>query len=71
VLTAKWHLVTPSVLDAAFERWRSALADALGSPDNLTGWQDRRYRFAHQVGQLLTSAVPEGPPVTDHVVYGV
>jgi hypothetical protein len=63
--------VATNDMDAAFDRWRRALADAMGSADNLMAWQDRRYKFAHKVGQLLTSAAPQGSPVTDHVVYGV
>lgn len=34
-------------------------------------WQDRRYVFAHRLGQLLVGATPDGSPVTDHVVYGI
>ncbi len=63
--------MTAGQLDDAFERWRSALASALGSADNVMAWQDRRYRFAYQVSKLLTGAAPDGPPVTDHVAYGV
>lgn len=58
--------------DDAFERWRSALLDALKSPENVMAWQDRRYQFAYQIGQLLTA--PAGPgtvPVTGNVLYGV
>lgn len=45
--------------------------DALGSRERILAWQDRRYRFAHRVGQLLTVAAPGQEPVTGHVVYGV
>jgi hypothetical protein len=34
-------------------------------------WQDRRYRFAHQVGELLTSPDGSGAPVTGPALYGV
>jgi len=48
------------------------MLDALSSPDRILAWQDRRYRFAHQVGQLLIGAVPTNEAsVTGHVVYGV
>jgi hypothetical protein len=70
----QWHqkgVLTASDLDNAFERWRIAFLDALNSPGNVMSCQDRRYRLAHQVGQLLVDASPDGPPVTDHVVYGV
>jgi hypothetical protein len=58
--------------DEAFGRWRTAMLDSLASPERVLAWQDRRYRFAHQVGQLLTNpAWPDTAPVTGHVVYGV
>ncbi len=63
--------MTASHLDDAFERWRSALLDALATPGNVMAWQDRRYQFAYQVGQLLVDSGPGIPPVSDHVVYGV
>jgi hypothetical protein len=55
----------------AFDRWRSALADVLSSPSGVMAWQDRRYSFAHRVGQLLVDTPPDGSPITDYVVYGV
>jgi hypothetical protein len=56
----------------AFGRWRAAMLDSLASPERVLAWQDRRYLFAHQVGQLLTSpARPDATPVTGHVLYGV
>ena len=58
--------------DEAFGRWRAAMRDSLVSAERVLAWQDRRYRFAHQVGQLLTSpARPEAVRVAGHVVYGV
>jgi hypothetical protein len=64
--------MTASHLDDAFGRWRNALLDALASPGDVMAWQDRRYQFAYQVGQLLVdSAGPGIPPVSDHAVYGV
>lgn len=44
------------------------MLDALASPDRILAWQDRRYRFAYQLGQLLTDGTV---PVTGHAVYGV
>src|SRR5215470_2068317 len=41
--------------DEAFGRWRAAMRDALVSPERVLAWQDRRYRFAHQVGEFLTN----------------
>jgi hypothetical protein len=63
--------VTASDLDDSFGRWRSALTDALNSPENVMAWQDRRYLFAHRLGQLLVGTAPDGPLVTDHAVYGI
>jgi hypothetical protein len=39
--------------DDAFERWRNALLDVLQDSASIRGWQDRRFRFAYEVGQLL------------------
>lgn len=48
------------------------MLDALASPDRILAWQDRRYLFAHQVGQLLIAAPEGGAAAVDgHVVYGV
>jgi hypothetical protein len=58
--------------DEAFCRWLVAMRDALAGPERVVAWQDRRYQFAHQVGQLLTGPAGSGaPPVSGHVVYGV
>jgi hypothetical protein len=56
--------------DAVVSRDKSLTV--LATPDQVVAWQDRRYRFAHQVGQLLANpASPDAGPVTGHVVYGV
>jgi hypothetical protein len=48
------------------------MLDSVASPELVLAWQDRRYRFAHKVGQLLTKPTrPDAAPVTGHVVYGV
>ena len=61
-----------SLADEAFGRWRAAMLDSLASPERVLAWQDRRYQFAHRIGQLLTNpARPDTAPVTGHVVYGV
>jgi hypothetical protein len=50
----------------------AASANGVRSPDDVMAWQDRRYRFAHQVGRHLTAPTdPDVPAVADHVVYGV
>lgn len=58
-------------MEDAFARWRTAMLDALASPERILTWQDRRYRFAHEIGQFLTEARAGGAPLTGHVVYGV
>lgn len=61
-----------SFADEPLDRWRAAILQSLASPERALAWQDRRYRFAHQVGQFLTNpAGPEATSVTGHVVYGV
>lgn len=61
-----------STANEAFYRWRAAMLASLANPERVLAWQDRRYRFAHQVGQLLTNpARPDTAPVTGYVVYGV
>jgi hypothetical protein len=58
--------------DEVFGQWRDAMLAAMATPDDVMAWQDRRYRFAHQVGHYLTAATgPDVPAVADHVVYGV
>jgi hypothetical protein len=57
--------------DEAFERWRGALLDALGSPAGVMTWQDRRFQFAHQVGGLLAGPADDVGPVTGPALYGV
>lgn len=59
-------------LGEAFRQWREAMLESLASPERVLAWQDRRYRFAHRVGQLLTDpAPPDAASVAGHVVYGV
>ncbi|WP_328721251.1 hypothetical protein OHT52_18080 [Streptomyces sp. NBC_00247] len=55
----------------AYEAWRSALTTLLGDAPLLASWQERRYRFAHRVGALLTDSSGEGPAMTGPVLYGV
>jgi hypothetical protein len=56
----------------AFERWRNALLDLLHDPASIMAWQDRRYRFAYDVGQLLVGpARPDAAPLAGPALYGV
>ena len=61
-----------SPVEDAFAQWQNALLNLLNSPQRVLAWQDRRYHFAHQIGQLLSNPSKTGAdPVTGHVVYGV
>jgi hypothetical protein len=64
--------MTGSHDDTAFQRWRNALLEALDSPDAIMAWQDHRYQFAHELGELLAGAAdPDIAPITGHAVYGI
>lgn len=58
--------------DDAFDRWQQAMLDALRDRDAVMAWQDRRYSFTYQVGELLAGpAAAGGAPLTGPVLYGV
>jgi hypothetical protein len=64
--------VDSSPADGVFRRWHAAMLDSLASPARVLAWQDSRYRFAYQLGQLLTGPESLGAaPVTGQVVYGI
>ena len=64
--------VSHASVDRAFVQWLSALRTATGNADDLRLWQERRFRFAHQLGQLLSGpADPCLRPVAGHALYGV
>jgi hypothetical protein len=64
--------VNTSPPDDAFERWRNALLDLLHDPVSIMSWQDRRYRFAYEVGQLLVGPASAGDaPLSGPALYGV
>jgi hypothetical protein len=64
--------VSTSPPDDASERWRNALLDLLHDPASIMAWQDRRYRFAYEVGRLLVDpASPGGAPLSGPALYGV
>ncbi|POM27653.1 hypothetical protein BTM25_20700 [Actinomadura rubteroloni] len=47
------------------------MARLVGSTDDLIRWQDRRYRFANEIGRLLTEPSGDRPVVDGAVLYGV
>jgi hypothetical protein len=55
----------------AYRTWRSSLTTLLADAALLAQWQERRYRFAHRVAALLTSAGEGGSAVIGPVLYGV
>lgn len=55
----------------AYGAWLKALGDLTGSADRLMEWQNRRYLFAHRLGQLLTMPHSGSAAVKGPVVYGV
>ncbi|MFJ6125136.1 hypothetical protein ACIQKE_08600 [Streptomyces griseoviridis] len=63
--------MTDQAYESAYLTWRSSLATLLADAAQLERWQERRYRFAHRVGALLTEAHGESPAVTGPVLYGV
>ncbi|RAG81749.1 hypothetical protein DN069_31215 [Streptacidiphilus pinicola] len=64
--------VEHTTYDKAYEQWRTALGSLTSGVAELTEWQDRRFRFAHNIGALLTSDAPgEAPEVVGPVIYGV
>lgn len=60
-----------STSDDAFRQWRHALQQLTSQQDDARAWRQRRYRFAHRLGQQLLAADGTGRPVTGPVLYGV
>ncbi|WP_203924105.1 hypothetical protein [Rugosimonospora africana] len=65
------HDTRHSTSDDAFRQWRDALQTLTARQDDTREWRQRRYRFAHRLGQQLIAADSTGRPVTGPVLYGV
>lgn len=54
----------------AYLRWQEVTRALISGADQLRDLQDRRYRYAAEVGRLLTQPGPDGRAVEGPVVYG-
>ncbi|HEY0167942.1 MAG TPA: hypothetical protein VGB75_12955 [Jatrophihabitans sp.] len=57
--------------ETAFSSWRASLQRLTDSPESSRLWRERRYHFAHRLGEALVGAVGERPPITGAALYGV
>jgi len=57
--------------DPAFAAWRANLRQLTDSPASARLWRERRYRFAHRLGDALVGAADGRPPITGAALYGV
>lgn len=55
----------------AFKGWCASLRELINDASGLAERQERRYRFAHMIGELLTSPNETCPEMTGPVLYGV
>ena len=57
--------------EKAFKGWRTSLRTLVSDAPGLAEWQERRFRFAHKIGELLTKPHGSSPETTGPVLYGV
>lgn len=55
----------------AYHAWRASLYALISDAPRLARWQEQRFQFAHQVGELLTKPYADSPATTGPVLYGV
>ncbi|MFD5315540.1 hypothetical protein [Streptomyces sp. NPDC127098] len=63
--------MSDEALADAYQAWHQALGVLTGGATELIAWQERRYRFAHRLGDLLTMSHADSTSVDGPVVYGV
>ncbi|MFI5618129.1 hypothetical protein [Streptomyces sp. NPDC051567] len=57
--------------EGAYALWRASLETLVSDGHRLGVWQDQRFRFAHEVGRLLTESAAGSSSVTGPALYGV
>ena len=55
----------------AFAAWLANLRELTDSSDSAWRWRERRYQFAHRLGDALVGAAEGRPPITGAALYGV
>jgi len=63
--------VETDATERAFEQWLATLDRLTASPDAAREWRERRYRFAHLLGNALVGPTESAPPVFSPALYGV
>lgn len=57
--------------EAAFDAWLANLHELTDSSESSRRWRERRFQFAHRLGDALVGAVEGRPPITGAALYGV
>ncbi|MEV7288739.1 hypothetical protein AB0O01_30070 [Streptomyces sp. NPDC093252] len=55
----------------AYRTWRASLRTLVADAEQLARWQERRFRFAHELGRLLADPYGGAPAMSGPVLYGV
>jgi hypothetical protein len=63
--------VTIEAGDTAIAAWLASLHELTGSSESSRLWRERRYRFAHRLGDALAGATEDRPPITGAALYGI
>ncbi len=57
--------------ELAFEQWLRGLTALTGSAAAARQWRERRYDFAHRLGEKLVGQCAADPPVEGSAIYGI